>query len=739
MITHIMKISLLKNSNLIFILIITFLLAFRNGSTLIFNGLPWIGKFETIFIIFFPFLLFLKINYVSIVLIRFFLIFLIILKIILFFGPSFGIGHKIFINLEGNDELASRSADSNLKNNFIKTYNSLWNKNFSKVQEHNWDNKDYFPLDWVNYDQNYNHINGNTAKSNPSFDKLNLNHKISFFIIKNDKFKINLNLTGIEKKSTFKIYKLDQSSNDYLLFDTYDYKRIQLPITLNDGYYKFDGDVNFNSKDWKFSPTIITNDKSRSLINSRICYVDNIKNFNSFILNLFIYLGYIFDFGILFLFFLFIFILLQRLYKNHELKIVFISLCFSLLYLAVIYIKDLLIWINFIGLIWPISLIFLSVVLLMLIDNSRNQLANKFIFKNDNIYRNYIIIFLPIIIFFILNKYGSNLQKTYFWTHGDDWTVFQAYARNIFIDGQWLLAGEKIFYFRPGARYLYGLIHYLFGESAFAQMAIETILVFFISIIVIYYLKTQNLANNISTVAGLTLLVFFFGENFRWLLGRGLSEYYLTFFIMMAFLFIKLNSSNYYYLFLACIFGIIAAWLREDKILTILSLIFISETFQKNINYYFSIFYFLKKNYKKVLFYFTIVLFGFPFLFEVRNYIIGGGFTISSHPNAFVFNYQSIYKFLFATPWDTTPRLTPLFLFVPVLLCLLTLFSQSLLKIINQPGITLVILFSLVPSFFLEMAAYVPRYSISLLPFGIIYMFIFFNNFYFHIVNNKKN
>ena len=91
---------------------------------------------------------------------------------------------------------------------------------------------------------------------------------------------------------------------------------------------------------------------------------------------------------------------------------------------------------------------------------------------------------MPIFIIFVFYKYSYFLEKTYFWTHGDDWTVFQGYARKIFIDGEWLVAGEQIFYFRPGARYIYGLIHYLFGEPVFAQIAIEVTLIFFISIIV---------------------------------------------------------------------------------------------------------------------------------------------------------------------------------------------------------------------------------------------------------------
>ena len=74
-----MEINLLKN-NLIFILIIIFILSFENGSSLIFNGLPWHGKLETFFIIFIPFIFFLKVNFIKNNFIKLFLIIVLITK-----------------------------------------------------------------------------------------------------------------------------------------------------------------------------------------------------------------------------------------------------------------------------------------------------------------------------------------------------------------------------------------------------------------------------------------------------------------------------------------------------------------------------------------------------------------------------------------------------------------------------------------------------------------------------------
>lgn len=722
-----MEINLLKN-NLIFILIIIFILSFQNGSSLIFNGLPWHGKLETFFIIFIPFIFFLKTNFIKNNFIKLLLITILITKFFLIFSPQNGIGHKIFFYTENNEEINYQNIENSF---FIKTYNSLWNKNFTKIQENNWDTKDNFPLDWINYDHNFNNINGETAKININYEKLQLTNKILFYIFNNKERRINFNLLGDSKNSNINIYKFDFNLNKYVLIEnlTNDIKEKKLNkgINLIKGYLKVEAEINFKGKDWKFSPILVSDNKSIYLLNTNICFTEDIHNYSKNFLIFYKYLGNFYNYSLIILFAL-IFLLGFTNFKNKKSNKIFIfSITISIFYLFTIYLKYKLIWISFIGLIWPISIVFLILILILIFDFYRHKKLCNYLSKDEDLINNYILLLLPSFIIFVFYKYGYFLEKTYFWTHGDDWTVFQGYARKIFIDGEWLVAGEQIFYFRPGARYIYGLIHYLFGEPVFAQIAIEITLIFFISIIVVYYLKNEKVSNHLALIGGLTLLLFYFGENFRWLLGRGLSEYYLTFFIIFAFITIKLFSSKFHILAISCLLGIIAAWLREDKLLTILSLIFICNTSVNENNFINYIFSFIKTNFKKIIFYFSIVLFGFPFLFEIRNYYVGGGFTITSHPNAFVFNYISLYRFLFATPWDTIPRLTPLFLFIPFLLCISTLIFRSLFKFIHQPGLTIIILTSAIPAVFLEMAGYVPRYSISLLPFGIMYMFIFFD------------
>ena len=43
---------------------------------------------------------------------------------------------------------------------------------------------------------------------------------------------------------------------------------------------------------------------------------------------------------------------------------------------------------------------------------------------------------------------------------------------------EWLNAGEGVIYFRPGIRYVFAIIHIIFGFSGFAQKIIEPLLIF---------------------------------------------------------------------------------------------------------------------------------------------------------------------------------------------------------------------------------------------------------------------
>ena len=113
---------------------ISFLLIFilPKGSTNYFNGLPWTSTFEIIFICsILPFFIFNQSLFNEKKIINTILIFLNILSLVLFFSPKFGISHNQFFEDQKNSD-------------YIKTYSTIWNKNYSSIQKKNWYNKKIF-------------------------------------------------------------------------------------------------------------------------------------------------------------------------------------------------------------------------------------------------------------------------------------------------------------------------------------------------------------------------------------------------------------------------------------------------------------------------------------------------------------------------------------------------------------------------------------------------------------------
>ena len=125
------------------------------------------------------------------------------------------------------------------------------------------------------------------------------------------------------------------------------------------------------------------------------------------------------------------------------------------------------------------------------------------------------------------------------------------------------------------------------------------------SILTISFLRKLNISIYLSVVAGMTLMVFFLGENFRYIIGRGLSEYYgMILILISSYIFLNNNLKNYYQIFLLGLIGITAAWIREEKILVVLPLIFLANNIdsKKISNFWLFLLHFFKKNYKSQFF-----------------------------------------------------------------------------------------------------------------------------------------
>jgi hypothetical protein len=90
-------------------------------------------------------------------------------------------------------------------------------------------------------------------------------------------------------------------------------------------------------------------------------------------------------------------------------------------------------------------------------------------FQVDRIISSIFLLFGPALLFFFSNKWWSSLGQWKNWGAGDDWVTYQKLAREVVVNGEWLNAGETVFTMQPLYRYIIGIYHWLFGQSAFVQ------------------------------------------------------------------------------------------------------------------------------------------------------------------------------------------------------------------------------------------------------------------------------
>jgi hypothetical protein len=122
-----------KNLLIINIVLLIFVFFIPNNSSYYFDGLPFTNKYETIFFtIFFPFFLFFY-NFIKSRKIFILLIIISIFKIFLISAPTGGANVKQYFTYNDFE-----------KDNYIKTFDTFWNKNISTKQYFPWKTKNNF-------------------------------------------------------------------------------------------------------------------------------------------------------------------------------------------------------------------------------------------------------------------------------------------------------------------------------------------------------------------------------------------------------------------------------------------------------------------------------------------------------------------------------------------------------------------------------------------------------------------
>ena len=318
------------------------------------------------------------------------------------------------------------------------------------------------------------------------------------------------------------------------------------------------------------------------------------------------------------------------------------------------------------------------------------------------------------------------------------------------------------------------LLHIIFGKTFFPQQLYEVWAIIFSSYFLCKILIHLNFGRKISLIFGCVLMMFFFGDNLRWLIGRGLTEFYSLFLIcFLAYLFINIsrsNNSNTSSFLLCCFIGFLIDVFIEDQIFIYLILISFYFYSFKDKNLFSTLINIIKKNLNIILIYFSFVLLGLFFIFS-KNYISFGDVSISQ--DALHFKFEKFKEMIFPnyiieqSPLqeydknnvfvyiDTIHYLDDFYRFFtgsdpynfprPISFILVSGFIASLYFVIKirkfnniNLGIFIVTLSHIFIPTLLFTHAYNPRYIISYLPFALMSLMFFIKIFRFRNINFLK-
>ena len=183
---------------------------------------------------------------------------------------------------------------------------------------------------------------------------------------------------------------------------------------------------------------------------------------------------------------------------------------------------------------------------------------------------------------------------------------------------------------------------------------------------------------------------------------------------------------------------------REDHLFIIASLIVLSLNIngQSLKDFYINTIIEVKNNLKKIIFYFFVILLSFLIIY-LRNYYATGLFNyehynVSGHKlKYFEMVFENLYLIISGNNYPGIFRIFSVFNLLALFLLFYLLFFNKVKSILSFK-MSLIILAILLPYFYVAIWGYPPRYSIHLIPFSLLLIFIFaydYNKFY--IKNGK--
>jgi hypothetical protein len=155
---------------------------------------------------------------------------------------------------------------------------------------------------------------------------------------------------------------------------------------------------------------------------------------------------------------------------------------------------------------------------------------------------------------------------------GDDWLTYQISAYRIYLQGYWLEAGEKLFYYQPLYRWIAGALHVVFGDSSAGETLWDGACLLVGALMAFLLCRKWVGGRGALVAAGLTLAVFTLTPIW-YLIGRGLAEISAGGFAWTAVIILQSRARRTGWVVLASVFAVLAFYARLNHILFALALV----------------------------------------------------------------------------------------------------------------------------------------------------------------------
>jgi hypothetical protein len=152
------------------------------------------------------------------------------------------------------------------------------------------------------------------------------------------------------------------------------------------------------------------------------------------------------------------------------------------------------------------------------------------------------------------------------YSQGNDWLTYQIFARNIYLNGDFL-SGNGVWAYQPLYRYIVGFMHLMFGQSSVAQDMLDIWAVLAGAWLISFLSVKWRLDFRFYIVAVWLYFSITFLGGYRYHIGRGLQEFSaMAMMALTAYFCVNVMPHHWPKILAAGVTAMIAFWLRMDHL-----------------------------------------------------------------------------------------------------------------------------------------------------------------------------